>query len=79
MRDDDRIRILHRIDAAEAVAQFVAGPIPDDLDRDRMRLFALVHAIEIFGEAASKLCSETRAAAARIRALNPGLLPAPLL
>jgi hypothetical protein len=25
MRDEDRIRILHMIDAAEAVAQFIAG------------------------------------------------------
>jgi uncharacterized protein with HEPN domain len=66
MRDDDRIRILHMIDAAEAVAQFVAERSRDDLDRDRMLLFALVHAIEIFGEAASKLSPETRAAAPEI-------------
>jgi uncharacterized protein with HEPN domain len=66
MRDDDRVRILPMIDAAEAVAQFVTGRNRDDLDRDRMLLFALVHAIEIFGEAASKLSPETRATAPEI-------------
>ena len=66
MRDEDRIRILHMIDAAEAVAQFMAGRSRDDLDRDRMLLFALVHAIEILGEAASKISHETRTAAPQI-------------
>ncbi|HEV7506491.1 MAG TPA: HepT-like ribonuclease domain-containing protein [Thermoanaerobaculia bacterium] len=55
MRDEDRVRILHRIDAAEAVAQFLDGRSRDDLDQDRMLLFSLVHAIEILGEAANKL------------------------
>lgn len=36
MRDDDRVRILHMMDAAGAVAQFVAERSRDDLDRDRM-------------------------------------------
>jgi uncharacterized protein with HEPN domain len=61
MRDDDRTRILHMIDAAEAVAQFMAGRIRDDLDRDRMLLFAVVHAIEVLGEAANKISPTTRA------------------
>jgi hypothetical protein len=42
MRDEDRIRILHMIDAAETMAQFPEGRSRDDLDRDRMLLFALV-------------------------------------
>ncbi|HEY0555714.1 MAG TPA: hypothetical protein VGG20_15780 [Thermoanaerobaculia bacterium] len=33
MRDEDRIRILHMIDAAETVAQFMEGRSRDDLDR----------------------------------------------
>jgi uncharacterized protein with HEPN domain len=49
MRDEDRVRILHMIDAADAVAQFVVGRSHDDLERDRMLLFALAHAIEILG------------------------------
>ncbi len=66
MQDEDRIRILHMIDAADAVAQFVEGRNRDDLDRDRMLLFALVHAIEILGEAANKISLEARAAAPQV-------------
>lgn len=36
---------------------------PDDLDADRMLVFALVRAVEIIGEAASRVTSPTRAAA----------------
>lgn len=35
MRDEDRVRILHMIDAADAVAQFVAGRSRADLGQDR--------------------------------------------
>ena len=63
MRPDDNIRILHMIDALEAVEMFVTGRYRADLDTDRMLLFALVRAIEIVGEAASKVSLETRAAA----------------
>jgi uncharacterized protein with HEPN domain len=66
MRDEDRARILHMIEAADAMAQFVAGRSPDGLDKDRMLLFALVHAIEVFGEAASRISPETRAAEPQI-------------
>jgi uncharacterized protein with HEPN domain len=44
MQDDDRVRILHMIDATEALAQFTEGRSRDDLNRDRMLLFALVEA-----------------------------------
>jgi uncharacterized protein with HEPN domain len=54
------------IEAAEAVADFVSRRNQADLDTDRMLLFALVRAIEVFGEAAAKVSSETRAATAYI-------------
>ncbi len=66
MQHEDRVRILHMIDAAEAVAQFVAGRSREDLEQDRMLLFALAHAIEILGEAANKVSPEARAAASQI-------------
>lgn len=66
MRDEDRIRILHMIDAGESIARFVAGRHREDLDSDQMLLFAIVHAIEIFGEAASRISSETRVAAPQV-------------
>lgn len=54
------------IDAAEAVAQFIAERSRDDLDRDRMLRFAVVHAIEIFGEAASRVSPESRTATPQV-------------
>lgn len=63
MRHEDRIRAIHMIEAAESAARFISGRDRDDLDRDEMLLFAVVRAIEIIGEAASKISPETRAAA----------------
>ena len=62
MQPEDAIRVRHMIEAAEAVRSFIAGRKLIDLDGDRMLLFALVRAIEIIGEAASKLGPEARAA-----------------
>ncbi len=66
MRDDDRVRILHMIDVAESVQQFVAGRKRADLDADRMLLFALLRAVEVIGEAASKVTGETQRASPSI-------------
>jgi uncharacterized protein with HEPN domain len=49
------------IEAAETIAQFVSGRTRTDLETDRMLLFAIVRAIEVFGEAASKVSSEAKA------------------
>lgn len=62
MRPDDAIRIRHMIEAGEAIAGFLEGRERADLDSDRMLLFALVRAVEIVGEAASRVSEETRAA-----------------
>jgi uncharacterized protein with HEPN domain len=51
------------IDAADAVRQFMTGRQRADLDADRMLLFAVVRAVEVIGEAASKVSEETRAMA----------------
>ena len=61
MQPEDAVRVRHMIEAAEAVQSFIAGRRRIDLDSDRMLLFALVRAIEIIGEAASKLSPEARA------------------
>ncbi len=66
MRDEDRVRLLHMIEAAEAVAQFLTGRSHDDFDRDQMLRFAVVRAIEILGEAANKISPETRAAVPQV-------------
>jgi uncharacterized protein with HEPN domain len=49
------------IEAARACEDFVAERERADLDADLMLRFALVRAVEIIGEAASKVTSETRA------------------
>jgi uncharacterized protein with HEPN domain len=66
MRLDDATRIRHMIEAAEICKCFVVGRDRRDLDDDIMLRFALVRAIEIIGEAASKMRPETRVAAPSI-------------
>jgi uncharacterized protein with HEPN domain len=66
MPPEDRIRLLHMIEATETALNFVTGRRRADLDSDQMLLFALVRAIEIIGEAAGKVSEATRRAAADI-------------
>ena len=60
MRADDRVRILHMVEACEALLRFTAGRERSALALDEMLLFAVVRAVEIVGEAASKVTEETR-------------------
>ena len=60
MRAEDSVRIRHMIDAAQAALKFAQGRTRPDLDTDQMLQFALVRAIEIVGEAASKVSLEAR-------------------
>ncbi len=66
MRDENRARLRHMLDAAESVLRFVAGRARPELDTDQMLLFAVVHAVQIRGEAASKVSPEARAAHADV-------------
>jgi uncharacterized protein with HEPN domain len=60
MRAEDRIRLLHMTEAAEAAVRFVAGRQRDELDTDQMLQFAVVRAVEVMGEAANKVSQEIR-------------------
>lgn len=60
MRADDVVRVQHMIDAAQSAVGFVDGRIRSDLQTDQMLQFALVRAIEIVGEAASRVSEHTR-------------------
>ena len=51
------------IEAAEAAIGFVTGRARSDLDDDRMLFLATIKAIEIIGEAASRLSGGTRESA----------------
>lgn len=62
MLPSDAIRIRHMIEAAETAQQFVEGRQRSDLDADQMLLFALIRAVEVIGEAASKVTPATRSA-----------------
>ncbi|MBI2566731.1 MAG: DUF86 domain-containing protein [Candidatus Schekmanbacteria bacterium] len=66
MLGDDHVRLPDMIDEAETAVAFVAGRSQDDLDRDRMLFHALVRAIEVMGEAASRLSVEARAVAPQV-------------
>jgi uncharacterized protein with HEPN domain len=59
MQQDDRIRIQHVLDSALDAQSFIDERIQDDLNQDRMLVLALVKAIEINGEAASRISEET--------------------
>ena len=62
MSPDDRLRLRHVKDALNSAIRFAQGRKRRDLDSDEMLLFALVRAIEVAGEAASRVSAETRAA-----------------
>jgi uncharacterized protein with HEPN domain len=58
----DRIRLQHMADAVESAQRFSAGRKQADFDTDDMLLFATIRAIEIVGEAGSRISEELRIA-----------------
>ena len=60
MNPDDHVRLRHIAVALKAAVRFAEGRSREDLDKDQMLAFALVHAIQIVGEAASKISAEFR-------------------
>ena len=60
MKPDDLLRLRHIADALNAAVGFVQGRGREDLAKDTMLLFAVVHALQIAGEAASRVSAETR-------------------
>ena len=61
MNPDDRVRLQHVVDALNSAIRFARGRERKDLDSDEMLLFALIRAVEVAGEAASKVTGGTRA------------------
>lgn len=62
MLRDDRIRLRHMYESAMVAMHFLEGRSRRDLETDLQFQFALVRAIEIVGEAASKVSADTRQA-----------------
>ena len=55
MYNDDDIRLKHMLDAAQKAREFIDGKQRSDLNNNDILLFALVHAIELIGEAANHI------------------------
>ena len=62
MHKNDLIWIRHMLDSAGEILEFCRGRERDHLKEDRMLALSITKSIEIIGEAASKVGSETREA-----------------
>jgi len=60
MSPPDRVRLQHMIDAAEVAVRFAGGRTRADLDTDQLLVFGLVRAVEVLGEAASRVSPDAR-------------------
>lgn len=60
MTPDDRVRLTHIAEALQNAIKFTIGHRREDLQTDIMLRFAILHAIQIVGEAAANLDAETR-------------------
>jgi uncharacterized protein with HEPN domain len=57
---EDRVRLLHMRDAALDASTYLHGRTRNDLDSDSMLLRAVVHCLQVIGEAAARVTGETR-------------------
>jgi uncharacterized protein with HEPN domain len=60
--EEDVVRLRHMLDGARDALDFSNGRKRQDLDADKMLVFALIHAVEVIGEAAAQVTAETKAA-----------------
>lgn len=60
MNRDDEIRLRHMLEAAQDVLDFMHGNTQTDLKTNRLLFLGTVKAVEIIGEAASKISPELR-------------------
>lgn len=58
LRDADRIRLQHMLEAAQEAVAYSQGRKRADLDTDRQFMHSVVHCIEIVGEAAGRVSQE---------------------
>jgi uncharacterized protein with HEPN domain len=60
MKKDDVTRIRHILDAGREIVTFKAEFSKEEIQKDRLRMLALVKEIEIIGEAASKISEDRK-------------------
>ena len=58
--ESDQVRLRHMLDAAREALQYAQGKSREDLDQDTMLFRALVKCIEIIGEAATRVTTQTK-------------------
>jgi uncharacterized protein with HEPN domain len=58
MEKSDFVRLKHMLESACACLHFCTGKVRIDLEKDQMLSFAVIRALEIFGEAASKISNK---------------------
>lgn len=66
VRREDRIRLMHMLEAGRRVVRYCAGMTRASLEADEMRLLAVVKSIEVIGEASTKVSDATKAGIAGI-------------
>jgi len=60
MKDEDRIRIQHMIDASNEAFSFIEGITEENFSKNRMIILSVIKDIEIIGEAASRISDEIK-------------------
>ncbi len=60
MTPQDRVRVLHKIDAAEEAISFIANVSETEFTRNKMATQTVIKEIEIIGETAAKISTETK-------------------
>jgi uncharacterized protein with HEPN domain len=58
MEKSDFVRLKHMLEAAYACIRFCSGKVQIDFETDQMLSFAVIRALEVFGEAASRVSNE---------------------
>jgi uncharacterized protein with HEPN domain len=66
MNEQDKVRLRHMLEMAQAAQTLIIGETRQTLDADLKLKLALPRAIEIIGEAASKISTEAQAATPQI-------------
>ena len=61
MNEQDEVRLRHMLDESRRVQRFIHDHSREDMDSDDLFAYAIVRAVEIIGEAASRISPEFRA------------------
>jgi uncharacterized protein with HEPN domain len=60
MATDDQVRLEHMLDTVQRIRAMVRGRSRDAFESDEVRQLAILHLIQVLGEAASRVSAEFR-------------------